>query len=234
MTMEMHRGSAAAAPSPCALERKPSPVPGIGANFVTQVVKPQCFTNALKVGLADHSRAQPQRLTLGFVSRLRHANPGSVMPAQPWRGPEPMYTTVVTPKLALMPVPGGTGISANLGVTTVVYIGSGPLHGCAGMTEPGFACRRRETKPSVSRCGCAREWSARPTFSAFVKHCGFTTWVTKLAPMARYGRGLALSGAGRGRRGRGRAAALLCRVTLQLPLAASPVAQLGRPAAGGE
>src|SRR3954463_10559512 len=106
MTMEMHRGSAAAAPSPCALERKPSPVPGIGANFVTQVVKPQCFTNALKVGLADHSRAQPQRLTLGFVSRLRHANPGSVMPAQPWRGPEPMYTTVVTPKLALMP---GTG-----------------------------------------------------------------------------------------------------------------------------
>src|SRR3954452_5761688 len=106
MTMEMHRGSAAAAPSPCALERKPSPVPGIGANFVTQVVKPQCFTNALKVGLADHSRAQPQRLSLGFVSRLRHANPGSVMPAQPWRGPEPMYTTVVTPKLALMP---GTG-----------------------------------------------------------------------------------------------------------------------------
>src|SRR3954453_6539808 len=106
MTMEMHRGSAAAPPSPCALERKPSPVPGIGANFVTQVVKPQCFTNALKVGLADHSRAQPQRLTLGFVSRLRHANPGSVMPAQPWRGPEPMYTTVVTPKLALMP---GTG-----------------------------------------------------------------------------------------------------------------------------
>src|SRR3954453_13876291 len=103
MTMEMHRGSAAAPPSPCALERKPSPVPGIGANFVTQVVKPQCFTNALKVGLADHSRAQPQRLTLGFVSRLRHANPGSVMPAQPWRGPEPMYTTVVTPKLALMP-----------------------------------------------------------------------------------------------------------------------------------
>src|SRR4051812_37319799 len=102
------------------------------------------------------------------------------------------------------------------------------------MTEPGFACRRRETKPSVSRCGCAREWSARPTFSAFVKHCGFTTWVTKLAPMARYGRGLALSGAGRGRRGRGRAADLLCRVTLQLPLAASPVAQLGRPAAGGE
>src|SRR3954463_6172166 len=106
MTMEMHRGSAAAPPSPCALERKPSPVPGIGANFVTQVVKPQCFTNALKVGLADHWRAQPQRLTLGFVSRLRHANPGSVMPAQPWRGPEPMYTTVVTPKLALMP---GTG-----------------------------------------------------------------------------------------------------------------------------
>src|SRR3954453_12582049 len=123
MTMEMHRGSAAAPPSPCALERKPSPVPGIGANFVTQVVKPQCFTNALKVGLADHSRAQPQRLTLGFVSRLRHANPGSVMPAQPWRGPEPMYTTVVTPKLALMPVPGeGPGRLHRHGLRPVVRI----------------------------------------------------------------------------------------------------------------
>src|SRR4051794_23064953 len=99
-------------------------------------------------------------------------------------------TTPCRPRrhLGLGPSPG-TGISANLGVTTVVYIGSGPLHGCAGMTEPGFACRRRETKPSVSRCGCAREWSARATFSAFVKHCGFTTWVTKLAPMPVPGEG---------------------------------------------
>src|SRR4051794_15201015 len=108
-------------------------------------------------------------------------------------------TTPCRPRrhLGLGPSPG-TGISANLGVTTVVYIGSGPLHGCAGMTEPGFACRRRETKPSVSRCGCAREWSARPTFSAFVKHCGFTTWVTKLAPMPGTGEGLRSQAQGEG------------------------------------